>query len=58
MADTIETPEVPPADPLAALKRALDHLNHPGNLDLQSRLTALEMAVREIAQMIIGSSHA
>ncbi len=35
-----------PADPFQALRAALEHLNHPGNLDVASRLHAIEAVLR------------
>lgn len=36
----------PPPSPAAQVQKALDALNHPTNLDLQSRLAAIEHAMR------------
>ena len=43
----------PPASPAAQVQKALDALNHPGNLDLQSRLAALENALRVLIGQLL-----
>ena len=51
MAD--ETAPAPAISAAAMVQKALDQLNHPGNLDLQSRLHALEHVMRVLcAQML------
>jgi hypothetical protein len=42
-------PVTPPDPPAKAIQTALAAFNHPANLDLQSRLSALEQAVRIMA---------
>jgi len=41
-----EASAAPSASPAAQVQKALDALNHPTNLDLQSRLAAIEHAMR------------
>lgn len=46
-------PSPSPPSPTVLLQSALDLLNHPGNLDLQSRLHALENAMRVLAAQLM-----
>lgn len=55
--DAVETPTpapvAPPTSPAAQLQAALDALNHPINLDLQSRLHALENCMRVMSAQLM-----
>ena len=48
-----EAPAAPPASPAAQVQKALASLNHPGNLDLQSRLAAQEHALRVVVGQLL-----
>jgi hypothetical protein len=48
-----EAPAAPPASPAAQVQKALDALNHPGNLDLQSRLAAIEHTMRIVVGQLL-----
>jgi hypothetical protein len=43
----------PPPSPAAIVQDALAKLNHPTNLDLQSRLAAIEHSIRVFAQQLM-----
>lgn len=47
------SPAPPPPSPAALLQAALALLNHPSNLDLQSRLHALENCMRVISAQLM-----
>jgi len=48
-----EAPAAPPASPAAQIQKALDALNHPGNLDLTTRLASLENALRVLIGQLL-----
>jgi hypothetical protein len=43
----------PPPSPAAIVQKALAALNHPTNLDLQSRMAAIEHALRVLCGQLI-----
>ena len=48
-----EPAPAPPPSPAARFQQVLDQLNHPGNLDLPSRMHALEQAVRVMIAVLM-----
>lgn len=49
----MDEPVSAPPSPAAMVQKALDQLNHPGNLDLQSRLHAMESALRMVVAALM-----
>lgn len=45
--------EAPPLSPAAQLQAALDAINHPSNLDLQSRLHAIQNCIAVMANQML-----